>query len=157
MVAPESVRVMKRSHVMQAIGFKTEEYAYAPPVPTMSERSLRIIDHLRIVARRSRSAARVDLEQACALLLADPADAKMRHAETLMRGFRQAVSNRPVFYRPGTTDLSFDEAWLGRLFDAVEQNDDDSFRFLIQSRIPRWNQRNLAFLIRSISEQFHQF
>ncbi|MEO1109922.1 MAG: hypothetical protein AAFX90_18560 [Pseudomonadota bacterium] len=110
-----------------------------------------------MVALQCRSAARVDLDQACALLLANPADAQMRHAETLMRGFRQAVSGRPVFFRPGTTELSFDEAWLGRLFEAVELGDDDSFRFLIQSRVPRWKQRNLAFLIRSISEQFSQF
>jgi len=73
-----------------------------------------------------------------------------------MRGFRQAVHKRPVFFRPGTDELSFDEAWLGRLFEAVERKDDDSFRFLIQSRVPRWTQRNLAFLIRSISEEFHR-
>lgn len=115
-----------------------------------------IINHLRFVALQCRSAARVDLDQACALLLADPADAQMRHAETLMRGFRQAVAKRPVFFRPGTDELSFDEAWLGRLFEAVEHADDDSFRFLIQSRVPRWTQRNLAFLIRSISEEFHR-
>jgi hypothetical protein len=118
---------------------------------------MQVINHLRMVALQCRSAARVDLDQACALLLADPADAQMRHAETLMRGFRQAVSQRPVFFRPGTTELSFDEAWLGRLFEAVENSDDDSFRFLVQSRVPRWTQGNLAFLIRSISEQFHQF
>jgi hypothetical protein len=122
----------------------------------MTSRSLRIINHLRLVALECRSASRVDLDHACALLLADPADAQMRHAETLMRGFRQAVSRRPVFYRPGTVDLSFDEVWLGRLFEAIERKDDDSFRFLIQSRVPRWTQRNLAFLTRSISEQFHK-
>ncbi|MDA7963672.1 hypothetical protein [Ruegeria sp.] len=142
--------------MMQAIDFKRLDEPCAPPSAQMAERSVRIINHLRLVALQCRSAARVDLDQACALLLADPADAHMRHAETLMRGFRQAVSKRPVFYRPGTTELSFDEAWLGRLFEAAERQDDDSFRFLIQSRVPRWTQRNLAFLIRSISEQFHK-
>ncbi|MEM1073736.1 MAG: hypothetical protein AAF665_09540 [Pseudomonadota bacterium] len=115
-----------------------------------------IINHLRLVALRCRSAARVDMDQACALLMANPADSQMRHAETLMRGFRQAVGRRPVFHRPGTSDLSFDEAWLGRLFEAVERSDDDSFRFLIKSRVPRWTQRNLAYLVRSISDQFHK-
>ncbi|WP_152610622.1 hypothetical protein [Ruegeria sp. ANG-R] len=129
----------------------------APILPQFSERSMWIINHLRLVALQCRSAARVDLDQACALLLADPADARMRHAETLMRGFRQAVTKRPVFFRPGTDELSFDEAWLCRLFEAIERTDDDSFRFLIQSRVPRWTQQNLAFLIRSISEEFHKF
>lgn len=115
-----------------------------------------IVNHLRLVALKCRSAARVDLDQACALLLADPSDAQMRHAETLMRGFRQAVEKRPVFFRPGTVELSFDEAWLSRLFEAVERADDDSFQFLIKSRVPRWTQRNLAYLIRSISEEFYR-
>ncbi|WP_299082391.1 hypothetical protein [uncultured Ruegeria sp.] len=143
--------------MIQALSFRQADAPCAPSSPRMTGRSLRIINHLRLVALECRSASRVDLDHACALLLADPADAQMRHAETLMRGFRQAVCKRPVFYRPGTADLSFDEAWLGRLFEAIEQEDKDSFRFLIQSRVPRWTQRNLAFLIRSISEQFHKF
>ncbi|MBO9409602.1 hypothetical protein J7399_19350 [Shimia sp. R9_1] len=141
---------------MQAIALQKVEKAYISAPPQLAERSLKIINHLRLVARRNRSAARMDLEQACALLLADPANSDMRHAETLMRGFKQAVSNRPVFYQPGTVELSFDEAWLGRLFETMENGDDDSFWFLIQSRVPRWTQRNLAYLVRSISKQFHQ-
>ena len=140
---------------MQAVRKLHSQRPVAPILPQVSERSIWIINHLRLVALHCRSAARVDLDQACALLLADPADAQMRHVETLMRGFRQAVDKRPVFFRPGTVELSFDEAWLGRLFEAIEREDDDSFRFLIQSRVPRYTQRNLTFLIRSISEEFH--
>ncbi|MEM7088028.1 MAG: hypothetical protein AAF496_00500 [Pseudomonadota bacterium] len=142
--------------MMQAVSLYTEDRADTQQRPVLADRSMRIINHLRMVALQCRSAAFVDLDQACALLLADPADARMRHAETLMRGFRQAVAKRPVFYRPGTSELSFDEAWLGRLFEAIENQDDDSFRFLIQSRVPRWTRRNLAYLVRSISEQFNQ-
>ncbi|KUJ81192.1 hypothetical protein AVO44_04825 [Ruegeria profundi] len=143
--------------MMQAIGFSNTDDFRAPPSPQLEARTMQIINHLRMVALRCRSAARVDLDQACALLLADPSDEWMRHAETLMRGFRQAVEKRPVFYRPGVTELSFDEAWLGRLFEAVEQKDQDSFRFLIRSRVPRWTQRNFAFLVGSISKNFSLF
>lgn len=139
---------------MQAISLNNSEHASPAPAPRVAERSICIINQLRMVSLRCRSCARIDLEQACALLLADPADAKMRHAEILMRGFYQAVSKRPVFFRPGTTELSFDEAWLGSLLDAMDRGDNDSFQFLIQSRVPRWTQRNLAYLIRSISDQF---
>ncbi len=139
---------------MHAVVYKTVEEQRPAPAPHMADRPLAIINHLRMVALRCRSAARVDLDQACALLLADPADAQMRHAETLMRGFRQAVEKRPIFHRPGSSELSFDEAWLARLFDAIEREDDDSFRFLIQSRVSRWRQRNLAFLVRAVSDQF---
>lgn len=141
---------------MQAVRSLHSEHPCAPARPQVSERSMYIVNHLRLVALKCRSAARVDLDQACALLLADPSDAQMRHAETLMRGFRQAVEKRPVFFRPGTVELSFDEAWLSRLFEAVERADDDSFQFLIKSRVPRWTQRNLAYLIRSISEEFYR-
>lgn len=139
---------------MHAVVHKTVEEQRLAPALHMADRPLAIINHLRLVALRCRSAARVDLDQACALLLADPADAQMRHAETLMRGFRQAVEKRPIFHRPGSSELSFDEAWLARLFDAIEREDDDSFRFLIQSRVSRWRQRNLAFLVRAVSDQF---
>lgn len=139
---------------MHAVVYKAVEEQHLAPAPQMADRPLAIINHLRLVALRCRSAARVDLDQACALLLADPADAQMRHAETLMRGFRQAVEKRPIFHRPGSSELSFDEAWLARLFDAIEREDDDSFRFLIQSRVSRWRQRNLAFLVLAISDQF---
>lgn len=142
--------------MMQAVSFNHCGMSQAPAPLHLSDHAMQIVNHLRMVALQCRSAAYVDLDQACALLLAHPADANMRHAETLMRGFRQAVDRRPVFYRPGTAELSFDEAWLGRLFTSLQAGDDDSFRFLIQSRVPRWTRRNLAFLIRSISEQFHR-
>lgn len=141
---------------MHAVRFNTSECVDPAPSPGLSEHSLRIINHLRLVALGCRSSARVDLDQACALLLANPADANMRHAEILVRGYKQAVVKRAVFYRPGTSELSFDEAWLGRLFEALEREDDDSFRFLIQSRVPRWTRRNLAYLVHSISEQFRK-
>lgn len=141
---------------MHALKLKPTLNVYVPPSPVLGDNALQIINHLRLVALQCRSQARLDLNQACALLLANPADAQLRHAETLMRGYRQAVSQRPVFFRPGAEELSFDEAWLGRLFEAVENRDDDSFSFLIKSRVPRWTQRNFAYLIRSISEQFHR-
>lgn len=142
---------------MHAVKLKQVQDLAPRPGADLPDRSRTIINHLRMVALKCRSQARLDLDQACALLLANPADANMRHAETLMRGYRQAVTTRPVFFRPGTHELSFDEAWLGRLFEAVYDRDDDSFRFLIRSRVPRWTQRNLAYLIRSISEEFRQF
>ena len=139
---------------MQAVSFNHSKHVAPVPDRRVTERSMHILNQLRMVSLQCRSSARIDLEQACALLLADPADAQLRHAEILMRGFHQAVVKRPVLYRPGTVELSFDEAWLGSLLDALNRGDDDSFQFLIQSRVPRWTRRNLAFLIRSVSDQF---
>lgn len=141
---------------MQAIQLANPDGLTPTPVKRLPEQSLLLVNYLRMVARRSRSAARMDLNEACGLLLADPANADMRHAEILIRGFKQAVGKRPVFFQPDTDDISFDEAWLGRLFETLALGDEDSFVFLIKSRVPLWTQRNFAFLIRSISEQFSQ-
>ena len=78
----------------------------------------------------------------------------MRHAEVLMRGLMQAIGKRPSFFSLDTTEFSFDEAWLARLFEAIENQDDDSCVFLIKSRVPVWYQRNVSFLLRSVSQSF---
>lgn len=122
--------------------------------PQFAERSRDVIRYLRFVSHRSRSSARVDLDEACALLMSNPGDAKMRHAEVLMRGLMQAIGKRPSFFSLDTTEFSFDEAWLARLFEAIENQDDDSFVFLIKSRVPVWYQRNVSFLLRSVSQSF---
>lgn len=141
---------------MHAIRLSDSLPAALPRRTELSSRTQRIVDDLRLVMRKNRSAARVDLQQACALLMADPADAKTRHAEILVRGMKQAIGKRPVFFRPGTPEYSFDEIWLGCLFDALSRSDHDSFTFLIKSRLPLWTQKNFAFLVHSISEKFRQ-
>ncbi|MDX8349446.1 hypothetical protein SLH49_15780, partial [Cognatiyoonia sp. IB215446] len=64
------------------------------------------------------------------------------------------VGNKPVFFRPGTVELSFDESWLMRAIMAAAEDDRDSLAFLIRSRIPKIHQRHISFLINGISQQF---
>jgi hypothetical protein len=114
------------------------------------------LNTLRILALECRSAARTDLFHACALLSNKQNTARDAHARALMKCLDQAVAKQPIFYQPGVTELSFDEAWLMRAIIAARDVDSDSLTFLIRSRVPHLHQRQIAFLVTGISEQFSQ-
>ncbi|MEJ6404815.1 hypothetical protein [Yoonia sp. 2307UL14-13] len=125
----------------------------APKLPAAWREPL---NTLRLIALECRSAASADLFKACAMLSIKEDTARDAHARALLKCLRQAVYTRPVFFRPGVTDISFDEAWLMRAITAAQSGDADSLSFLIRSRVPKLYQRNIAFLIKGISEQLDQ-
>ncbi len=115
-----------------------------------------VLNRLRVIALECRVSAQTDLFKACALLSSQPETARDAHARALIKCLRQVTARTTTFYRPGTTEISFDEAWLVQALSAIKRGDGDSFSFLIRSRVPREHQRNIGFLIRGISEQFPQ-
>ncbi|MCE8005436.1 hypothetical protein [Aestuariivita sp.] len=123
-----------------------------PVALTMAERDL--LNHLRMTALRCRSAARADLFEACALLSTDRNRARNAHADALMRCIGSALNTRPIFFRPGEAEISFDERWLVSLARAHATKDEASFTFLMASRVDKWAIRNLGFLIRRITDTF---
>lgn len=110
-----------------------------------------LLEILRLHALACRSAAREDLFEACAVLAMSRAEAQGAHAQTLAGCLKQATGQRPVFLRPGSAEVSPDEAWITRAFEAVRREDEASFEFLLRSRIPEHFRRNVAFLLRSIA------
>ena len=116
--------------------------------------ALDALNYVRLVALDCRAAARADLFHACAVLSQDQGVAKHAFAETLAKCLPQVLGCKPVLYAPGICEMSFDEAWLVRLIQSSIRKDFDSFSFLIRSRVPYIAQRNLAFLIHSMSESF---
>lgn len=123
--------------------------ARTAPVPT----ALPQINHLRLVAMRCRSSARIDLFEACALLAHERETAALAFAEALLRGLRQALGRTPVFHAPGTTELSFDEAWLMRCLDRARAGDIDSLTFLLRRQVRPEAARSLGFLITNMAER----
>lgn len=115
-----------------------------------------VLNALRVVALDCRVAARTDLFEACALISNKQNTAQDAFAQALFRCIRDVVGQKPVFYRPGTVELSFDEAWLIRAIMAAAEGDSDSLAFLVRSRVPKIHQRHISFLINGISEQFSQ-
>jgi hypothetical protein len=69
------------------------------------------------------------------------------HAEMLVRTLPQALGRMPRFHRPGVEEISFDEAWLLRAFEAIDAGDTDTLDFLLRSRVAAPARRNLFFLI----------
>ncbi len=126
----------------------------APAAPRIDPRARPLLNHLRVVALKCRVSARTDLFEACAMLSTDKSVARAAHAETLMKCLAQATGKRPVMFRPGAEEVSFDEAWLARMVLAAATGDTDSFEFLIRSRVPHWARRNLAFLIHAVAAEF---
>lgn len=126
------------------------------PAPSFHPDTISTLNQLRLIAMRCRCAARTDLFHACALLSLDRNTAQGAHAEILMRCLEQALDKRPLFHRPGSQEISFDEAWLARMIQAIRTGDEDSFRFLLYARVPRLNRRNLAFLLRGVTDAFSQ-
>ena len=122
----------------------------------LNDTALIALNYVRLVALGCRSAARTDLFQACAVLSQNNTVAQSTYAETLVKCLSQALGTKPVFFAPGVQEISFDEAWLMRLIQSSHRKDYHSFRFLIRSRVPHIAQRNLAFLIHSMSDSFNK-
>ena len=115
-----------------------------------------VLNRLRIIALECRAAAHADLFEACALLSHKKGIAHDAHARALLKCLRQAIAQKPIFYQPGTTAVSFDEAWLVQGLAAAKAGDHDSFAFFIRSRVPKIHQRHIAFLIKGIYDKFPQ-
>jgi hypothetical protein len=113
-----------------------------------------ILNALRVTALDCRVAARMDLFHACALLSNKENTARDAYSQALLKCLSEAISTKPVFFQPGTVELSFDEAWLIRALIASRSGDGDSLAFLIRSRVPKMYQRQISFLIKGISDQF---
>lgn len=110
------------------------------------------LNRLRLLALRCRAARRIDVFSACALLSLDRSEAARAHAAAFLRAIPQAIGKAPVFHIPGTAEISFDEAWILRLIQAIQAGEGDSIAFLIASRVKPCHRRQLAYLAKGLSE-----
>lgn len=122
---------------------------------TCSEGSM--LDHLRDVARTNRCKGYIDLFGACASLSGNRDVALHAASEVLVRCLSQALGRRPVLYRIGEVEKSFDEKWLIALARSLKTGDEPSTAFLLQSRVPKHARRNLVFLLKRIADDFSKF
>lgn len=113
-----------------------------------------LLDHLRHVASASRCKSYVDLFGACATLSGNRTVAAQAASDVLMRCLSQALGRRPVLFREGERETSFDEDWLMALARALQGNDTASMTFLVHSRVPRHARRNLVFLLDRVLDAF---
>lgn len=109
-----------------------------------------LLDHVRGVARTNRCKGYIDLFGACASLSGNRDVARQAASEVLVRCLSQALGRRPILYRVGEPETSFDEKWLMSLARSLKAGDESSAAFLLHSRVPKHVRRNLVFLLRNV-------
>lgn len=106
---------------------------------------------IRQRADAARSAARLDLFKACAVLSMREHPSAYDFADAVARTLEQALGHRPDWNPPGKTELSFDESWLLRLVERSLACDSASVAFLISSRVQRGKRASLAYLVNGLA------
>lgn len=110
------------------------------------------LNQLRLTAMRCRSSARLDMFEACRLVMNEGAQNHDIVIEALLRTMYQGLNKTPAFLSPNSEELSFDESWLLRCVCGLRDKDYGSVRFLIARRVAQPYQRSMAFLIEKVSE-----
>ncbi|ASM73042.1 MULTISPECIES: hypothetical protein [Roseobacteraceae] len=129
---------MKASHIQPWYAFGSDQVE-----PDRATLAL-----LRIAACGCRASARMEVEQACAIIDASPDKA----LHTLLAALPVAFGRPTRFYQLGSSELSFDERWLLSAIDAARREDSDSEYFLITRRVPAHFRRWVAFLVRRVAD-----
>lgn len=93
----------------------------------------------------------VDLFESRALLELDRHTTARTYANALAKGLAQALGARPVIRPTGSSELSFDEAWLLRLLERAQARDSESVAFLVSSRVAHRHRAALVFLLEGLA------
>ena len=139
---------------MSSVALRSDQHDAPRPAALIPGEWRGVLNALRVVALQCRVAARTDLFEACALISNKEHAGQDAFAQALFKCLSEAINGKPVFHRPGTVEMSFDEAWLIRALMASKQGDRDTVSFLIRSRVSKMHQRHIAFLIKGMSDQF---
>lgn len=122
------------------------------PAAQVPEHVRSILNKIRFFATTCRASARLDIFAACAVLDPNETRAEAAQITTLLRVMGQALGKEPVFLRPGVETTSFDERWLIAAIMAKVDGDEDSFAFLIVSRVEPSKRRIFGLLLSGLAE-----
>lgn len=111
--------------------------------PVSLERELVL---LRVLMRKCRAKARVEVFETCALLLHAPKEGAQDYADALLRVLATGLPSGPVIHAISAQERSFDEKWLLALFAAIQRKDQGSVAFLLRARLPLHVRRPVGWL-----------
>ena len=148
--------MLKMDHT-QMLRLSEPHAAVTPHTPEAADPARHVLNRLRLCAMECRAAARTDLFEACALLTLEGENAKRTFIATFVKCLSDAVHAPVKWYPPGTSELTFDEAWVLRCLTSIKQDDDSSLAFLLRSRVAPAERRYVGYLLGRISDQFAQF
>jgi len=125
-----------------------------PSVPPFDATLLqRVLALVRQRATASRSAGRLDLFKACAVLSLREEASAHDFADAVARTLEQALGRAPEWHGPDASSVTFDETWLLRLVERSIACDSASVAFLISSRVPLGKRASLAYLVNGLAER----
>lgn len=117
--------------------------------PVVTAPLMRFLDIVRDVAPEA-GLTPFDPVDTCELLALDRHTTLRSYATALGLSLDEALGLPPVMGHPGTSELTFDEAWLLRLVDRSQHVDAESVAFLICSRVRPDLRPSIAFLLEGV-------
>ena len=142
-------RSAKEDHFLMGAVLQIPTYS-APPARAVPEPYRIILNQMRLHAAECRASSRLDLFEACDAISPETQKGEETLIRVVLRVMGQALDKRPLFLKPGTAELSFDEEWLMSLLMAHARGDADSFEFMIRRRVARLKRRSFGSLIASL-------
>ncbi|MEO0484342.1 MAG: hypothetical protein AAF092_00370 [Pseudomonadota bacterium] len=120
-----------------------------PPCTSLTP-LLPVLNRLRFLAQTCRATARLDLQEACALIHADRCRERDALAAALIRVLSQVMDRRVVFLSPGAPEMTFDEQWLLRVLACAANRDTPSVEFLLRSRVAPRHHHAFRSIVRAV-------
>lgn len=115
------------------------------------------LNRLRFLAAGCRASARLDLFRACDFLDPDDSVVARASATAIVRTLDQAIGTKAVLFTPGTSEASFDEAWLLRLIERCRARDHSSIDFLLKCRVLPERRSAFLHLIQTLADNIEAF
>jgi hypothetical protein len=130
-----------------------ETELHTPDIVDIDQHPEAVLALIRQRADAARTAARLDLFKACAVLSMREQPSAYDFADAVARTLEQALGHRPEWHDPDEERMSFDESWLLRLVERSLACDTASVAFLISSRVPRGKRASVAYLVNGLAER----
>ena len=111
-----------------------------------------LINRLRFHATECRSAARLDIFEACKLFDPQKPLLEDEQLETFVRTLGQATCKSIMWYKPGCEVYSFDEKWVMAIFRVYKNDDFMSYDFMVRSRISTQKRKIFSLMVANLSQ-----
>ena len=111
-----------------------------------------LINRLRFHATECRSAARLDIFEACKLFDPRKPLSECEQLDIFVRTLGQATCKSIMWYKPGCEVYSFDEKWVMAIFRVYKNDDFMSYDFMVRSRISTQKRKIFSLMVANLSQ-----
>ena len=109
-----------------------------------------LINRLRFHATECRSAARLDIFEACKLFDPQKPLTEAEQLDIFVRTLGQATCNSTVWFKPGCDVYSFDEKWVMAVFKVYINDDFMSYDFMLRSRVSIHKRKIFSLMVANL-------